>query len=250
MDAVHDQVFETGRNVVEIGIGPTEVGIAGKLVLQALLRQIARELLGEQGVAFGLGDSELDQFLGQRLPLEPLPDDFGRDHIGKRAQAELGTSAGQRPNRMELRTEAAQKQKRLVGRVLHHIVEHALRGGVDPMQVLDHHHHRASKPAQGEDQLAERLARVETDKLGRRQRTEPIGRTAADHEIEQIGQARLGIDLESFEPLFQFRLDEVGRGPRDEVKPAEPFAPRAAKVVSGAWYHEEAIEDARRGSQR
>jgi len=39
-------------------------------------------------------------------------------------------------------------------------------------------------------------------------------------------------------------------GRRDEVKPAEPFAPRAAKVVSGAWYHEEAIEEARRGSQR
>jgi uncharacterized protein DUF2735 len=39
-------------------------------------------------------------------------------------------------------------------------------------------------------------------------------------------------------------------GRRDDVKPAEPFAPRAAKVVSGAWYHEEAIEDACRGIQR
>ena len=39
-------------------------------------------------------------------------------------------------------------------------------------------------------------------------------------------------------------------GRRDDVKAAEPFAPRTAKVVSGAWYHEEAIEDARRGSQR
>ena len=77
------------------------------------------------------------------------------------------------------------------------------------MQVLDHHHHRASKPAQREDELAERLARVETDKLGRRQRAEPIGRPAADHEIEQIGQARLGVDLKPCEPLYQFRLDEV-----------------------------------------
>ena len=39
-------------------------------------------------------------------------------------------------------------------------------------------------------------------------------------------------------------------GRRDDVKPAEPFAPRAAKVVSDAWYHEEAIEDACRGIQR
>jgi hypothetical protein len=39
-------------------------------------------------------------------------------------------------------------------------------------------------------------------------------------------------------------------GRRDDAKPAEPFAPRAAKVVSGAWYHEVAIEDACRGSQR
>jgi Protein of unknown function (DUF2735) len=40
-------------------------------------------------------------------------------------------------------------------------------------------------------------------------------------------------------------------GRRDEVMPAEPFvAPRVAKVVSGAWYHEEAIEEARRGSKR
>lgn len=39
-------------------------------------------------------------------------------------------------------------------------------------------------------------------------------------------------------------------GRRDDVMPAEPFAPRVAKVVSGAWYHEEAIEEARRGSKR
>ncbi len=37
-------------------------------------------------------------------------------------------------------------------------------------------------------------------------------------------------------------------GRRDEVKPAEQFvAPRLAKVVSGAWYHEEAVQEARRG---
>lgn len=38
---------------------------------------------------------------------------------------------------------------------------------------------------------------------------------------------------------------------RDDVKPAEPFvAPRVAKTVTGAWYHEEAIEEARRGGKR
>jgi len=51
--------------------------------------------------------------------------------------------------------------------------------------------------------------------------------------------------------ILQFPAGRAGfGGRRDEVKPAEPFAPRAARVVSGAWYHEEAIEDARRGSQR
>ena len=40
-------------------------------------------------------------------------------------------------------------------------------------------------------------------------------------------------------------------GRRDDVKPAEPFvAPRVAKIVSGAWYHEEAIQEARRGCKR
>ncbi len=39
-------------------------------------------------------------------------------------------------------------------------------------------------------------------------------------------------------------------GRRDVVMAAEPFvAPRVAKVVSGAWYHEEAIQEARRGSK-
>jgi Protein of unknown function (DUF2735) len=38
---------------------------------------------------------------------------------------------------------------------------------------------------------------------------------------------------------------------RDEVKSAEPLvAPRAVKIVSGAWYHEEAVQDARRGNVR
>jgi hypothetical protein len=37
-------------------------------------------------------------------------------------------------------------------------------------------------------------------------------------------------------------------GRRDDAKPAEQFAaPRIAKVVGGAWYHEEAIQEARRG---
>ena len=37
-------------------------------------------------------------------------------------------------------------------------------------------------------------------------------------------------------------------GRRDAAKPAEPFvAPRVTKVVTGAWYHEEAIQEARRG---
>jgi Protein of unknown function (DUF2735) len=50
-----------------------------------------------------------------------------------------------------------------------------------------------------------------------------------------------------------YRFPAGGRsalaGRRDEVKPAEPFAvPHVAKVVAGsAWYHEEAIQDARRG---
>jgi Protein of unknown function (DUF2735) len=40
-------------------------------------------------------------------------------------------------------------------------------------------------------------------------------------------------------------------GRRDEVKPAEPFvAPRPVKIVSGAWYHEEAVQDARRDNVR
>jgi hypothetical protein len=41
-------------------------------------------------------------------------------------------------------------------------------------------------------------------------------------------------------------------GRRDDAMPAEPFvvAPRVAKVVSGAWYHEEAIEEACRGNKR
>jgi hypothetical protein len=40
-------------------------------------------------------------------------------------------------------------------------------------------------------------------------------------------------------------------GRRDEVKVAEPFvAPQAIKIVSGAWYHEEAVQDARRGNVR
>jgi Protein of unknown function (DUF2735) len=37
-------------------------------------------------------------------------------------------------------------------------------------------------------------------------------------------------------------------GRRDDAKPAEPFtAPRVARIASGAWYHEEAIQEARRG---
>ena len=37
-------------------------------------------------------------------------------------------------------------------------------------------------------------------------------------------------------------------GRRDDAKPAEPFvAPRVTKVVTGAWYHDEAIQEARRG---
>jgi uncharacterized protein DUF2735 len=40
-------------------------------------------------------------------------------------------------------------------------------------------------------------------------------------------------------------------GRRDEVKLAESFvAPRAVKIVSGAWYHEEAVQDARRDNVR
>ena len=47
---------------------------------------------------------------------------------------------------------------------------------------------------------------------------------------------------------FPARGREGFGGRRDAVKPAEEFvAPRAVEIVSGAWYHEQAIEDARRG---
>ncbi len=40
-------------------------------------------------------------------------------------------------------------------------------------------------------------------------------------------------------------------GRRDDVMPAEQIvAPLVAKVASGAWYHEEAIQEARRGCKR
>ena len=86
------------------------------------------------------------------------------------------------------------------------------------MQVLDDHHARV-RAGTGEDELAERLTRVEADKLGRRQ-TERIGRAAADHEIEQMGQVRIGIEFESIEPLFEFRFDEVRRGIGGNTEPA------------------------------
>ena len=60
MDAVHDQIFEAGRNVVEAAEQAfAEAGIPGLLALRALLREIARELLGKERVAFRLGDPEL-----------------------------------------------------------------------------------------------------------------------------------------------------------------------------------------------
>jgi hypothetical protein len=64
----------------------------------------------------------------------------------------------------------------------------------------------------------------------------------------QIERGRISVEPNVLE--LQVAARGFG-GRRDEVRVAEPFvAPRAIKIVNGAWYHEEAVQDARRGNVR
>src|SRR6185437_13669944 len=99
------------------------------------------------------------------------------------------------------------------------VIEHALRGGIDPMQVLDHQHHRRAKPAKTEEEFTECFAKTQAGKL-RGGKSERFDRAAADHEAEQIRKGGLLIELEPFKALLEPRLGEVARRVGRKAEPA------------------------------
>ena len=125
---------------------------------ESFLDQRAGDLLREERAALGLGEDARLELVRQCAAAEGAGD---AQHVGleQRPQMHLRHRRLGAPLRAVFRPVADQHQHLRATEAVHHHLEQFLRGLVDPVQVLEDHHHRCAT-ALGGHELGDRLERL------------------------------------------------------------------------------------------